>query len=181
MPMTRSLLAAAGLLALQACWQDDLAGGPPPTDTPGTATVPATEFKGQAFPSGTWYDGYGGSWQVAVADDFLTAKWTGTPDDLMMAGKTGQGHLFYEIYGPDQLLYAIGLAVLTDEAHANFVTFGADGSPNLSGQLHFNHLPGQSDAVGTDTFPVAPCEADPCPQDIKIEQPEKEAADEQQQ
>ncbi|MCA8902200.1 MAG: hypothetical protein KDA53_13245 [Hyphomonas sp.] len=177
--MRHLILMAALPFGLLACGS----GEPPGPEGTGAEyqdalSIPEPLSPAMTYPAGTWYDGYGGSWQVTVDDAALTALWTGPADGLYtMKGSIDGANLAYEVRGPEDVVFAMGMAILTDADHASFATYGADGTMSLTGQLHFNHLPGQPGIKVAEAAPVPPCEPLPETTDINFEQPEEEASD----
>tara|TARA_R110000787_G_scaffold68323_5_gene152952 strand:- start:64581 stop:65093 length:513 start_codon:yes stop_codon:yes gene_type:complete len=141
----RPLLIAALVLALTGCkpsavfgpgsHKEELLGGDASVPDAGTP-APQPLY----FPSGSWEDGLGNTWDISVSGDSLTGPLTSGPiTGLVMVGAIQDSMLSYEIAPPANPPIATGGARLLDDAHALFETRNMDGSLNAHGLLHFNH------------------------------------------
>ncbi len=95
--------------------------------------------------SGTWQDGYGGSYGVRMSGNgnFTGSGQTLDGYSINWRGNLSNGVLAYtlSLNGQD---FATGGGTLVDKCHINFTTYDGYGNVNLTGQFHVNHTPGQS-------------------------------------
>jgi len=110
---------------------------PPPPSPPPPASP-------NAYYSGTWADGYGGYYDLAVdrSGDFRGAGFSsdGTPVNIRGAMNGTALQYIINVQGMD---IASGSGRKTDQCHFNYQTFDSYGNLNLSGTFHVNHEPGE--------------------------------------
>jgi hypothetical protein len=94
--------------------------------------------------SGTWADGYGGYYNLRVAQNGSFngsgRGADGTPVNLR-GGISGNAlNYILNVQGMD---VAQGRGVQTDQCHFSYQTFDTYGNLNLAGTFHVNHEPGE--------------------------------------
>ena len=145
------LLIAGILLAAAAgseAWDTDFGSEPSLGLTPDPDADTRTgsrDSAGLAALSGTWFDGYGGGYDVQVnsGGEFFGSGVSPDGYPLAVEGRLAGRSLAYRI-GVQGQVAATGTGRWDGRRHLSYQSFNPDGSPNLGGYFHVNHEPSDS-------------------------------------